>query len=135
MFDLAPTFGGCFARVGFEFVDGPVPGASLEILTGDQVSYENGLDWVIDIGTFEFYEPRQVRLTTLDGRAFDLEQGVRRLEDANGNTLSISEDGITHSSGKGVVFDRNTDGKIVSITIPAGRSMIYNYDSNGDLRI
>ncbi len=29
---LAPTVGGCFATAGYEFVDGPLPGATLEIL-------------------------------------------------------------------------------------------------------
>ncbi len=90
--DGAPTHGGCFAAARFDYVDGPLPGTTLEILGNTQVFYEYGSDEVIDANTFELYEPEDVRLTTRNGRIFelDLADGVTRLEDLNGNQLSIT---------------------------------------------
>ncbi|MCP3935868.1 MAG: RHS repeat-associated core domain-containing protein, partial [Actinomycetia bacterium] len=129
------TGGGCFATAGFDFVDGPLPGTTLEILGGTQVFYENGSDRVIDVDTLATYEPEDVRLTTRDGRIFelDLSDGVTLLEDLNGNQLSITPASITHSSGKGIVFERDAEGRITAITDPMDRSMSYGYDAAGDL--
>ncbi|MCP3937595.1 MAG: RHS repeat protein, partial [Actinomycetia bacterium] len=133
--DGTPTTGGCFATARFDFVDGPLPGTTLEILGGTQVFYENGSDQVIDADTFELYEPEDVRLTTRDGRIFELDlvDGVTRLEDLNGNQLSITPAGITHSTGKGIAFDRDGEGRIQRITDPLERAMSYGYDAAGDL--
>ncbi len=130
-----PTQGGCFAQAGFDFVDGPVPGATLAILGGTQVLYQNGGGEVVDPGSFETYEPQAVRLTTRDGRIFDLtlQQGVTRLQDPNGNQLSITANGITHSSGRAVTFDRDSQGRITKITDPEGNSLTYEYDVAGNL--
>jgi RHS repeat-associated protein len=130
-----PTQGGCFAQAGFDFVDGPVPGATLAILGGTQVLYQNGGGEVVDPGSFEIYEPQAVRLTTRDGRIFDLnlQQGVTRLQDLNGNQLSITANGITHSSGRAVTFDRDSQGRITKITDPEGNSLTYTYDAAGNL--
>ncbi|MCP3935642.1 MAG: RHS repeat protein, partial [Actinomycetia bacterium] len=129
------TGGGCFATTRFDFVDGPLPGTTLEILGQTQVFYENSSDRVIDVDTLETYEPQDVRLTTRDGRIFefDLIDGVTLVEDLNGNQLSITPAGITHSSGKGIVFDRDAEGRITAISDPMDRSMSYGYDAAGDL--
>ncbi|MCP3997777.1 MAG: RHS repeat-associated core domain-containing protein, partial [bacterium] len=129
------TGGGCRASARFDFVDGPQPGTTLEILGNDQVFYENGSDRVIDVDTLETYEPEDVRLTTRDGRIFelDLNDGVTLVEDLNGNQLSITPAGITHSSGKGIAFDHDDEGRITGITDPMDRSMSYGYDAAGDL--
>lgn len=131
----APTLGGCFAQARFDFVDGPVPGATLAILGNTEVIYQNATNYVVDSGSFEIYEPQQVRLTTRDGRIFDLhlQQGVTRLQDSNGNTLSITSTSITHSSGLSVAFQRDGLGRITSITDAEGESLTYGYDSAGDL--
>jgi fibro-slime domain-containing protein/RHS repeat-associated protein len=131
----APTIGGCFAEARFDFVDGPVPGASLSILGDTEVFWENGTDYVVDLDTFDLFEPRQVRLTTRDGRSFDLElrKGVTRLQDLNGNNLVIGSSGVTHSSGKSISFARDGAGRITSITDPMGKNLTYTYDAAGDL--
>lgn len=131
----ALTAGGCFAEAGFELIDGPVPGATLEILDGSEVFYANGTSRVVDPETQEPFEPRQVRLTTRDGRLFDLDlfQGVTRLADPNGNELTLTPEGIVHSGGQSVAFERDASGRIVRITDPAGEAMEYEYDSRGDL--
>jgi RHS repeat-associated protein len=131
----AITDGGCFAQAGFAFVDGPVPGASLDILGGTEVFYANGSSDVVDPTSFEPYEPTKVRLTTRDGRVFDLDlaQGLTRLADTNGNTLQITGTGITHSSGKSISWDRDSAGRITTLTDPLSRTVTYTYDASGDL--
>jgi len=135
--DGAPsTGGGCFARAEFEYVGGPIPGATLEILGNDQVFQETeSADRVFDVDTLEVYEPQGVRLTTRDGRVFDLDldRGVTRVEDPNGNELEIREEGIFHSAGKSVDFERDASGRITKITDPAGHDVVYDYDATGDL--
>lgn len=135
LFNLAPTLGGCFAQARFDFVDGTVPGATLQILGNTGVFYQNGTNQVIDDTTFEVYNPAQVRLLTVDGRIFDLNRtaGITRIQDQNGNQLVINSGGITHSSGKGIAFTRDGQGRITTITDPAGNPLTYTYDDAGDL--
>ncbi len=131
----AITAGGCFAQASFSFVDGPVPGATLDILGGTEVFYANGSSDVVDPESFEPYEPKNVRLTTRDGRVFDLDltQGLTRLADTNGNTLQISGTSITHSSGRSIAWSRDGAGRITTLTDPLGESIGYSYDAAGDL--
>jgi RHS repeat-associated protein len=90
---------------------------------------------VVDADTLELYEPEDVRLTTRDGRIFelDLAHGVTRLEDLNGNALTITPAGITHSSGKGIEFERDAAGRIERIADLRGNNLLYGYDEAGDL--
>ena len=136
--DTAPVVGGCFARAEFQWVDGPLPGTTLEILGNDEVIYQgdSNLDLVIDSDTLEtFVEPGEVKLTTRDGRIFhlDLETGVTHLEDLNGNAVDITVDGITHSSGVGIDFQRDSTGRIQEIVDLRGNSNVYAYDGASDL--
>ena len=127
--------GGCIADAEFEWVDGPLPGTTLEILGNTEVFYPNNSDGVLDRHTQEPFVPDDVKLTTRDGRIFhlDLQDGVTHLEDLHGNTLEITPDGITHSSGRGVEFIRGADGKIEEIIDPRGKRNVYGYDGNNDL--
>ncbi|MES1240686.1 MAG: RHS repeat-associated core domain-containing protein [Acidobacteriota bacterium] len=131
----AVTAGGCFAEAGFAFVDGPVPGATLEILGNTSVFHGNGTTGVVDAESQEPYEPDGVRLRTRDGRIFDLDlaQGLTRLADLNGNELQISASGITHSSGRSLAFTRDSRGRITDIADPLDRTIHYEYDAAGDL--
>jgi RHS repeat-associated protein len=133
--DGAVTGGGCFATARFDFVDGPLPGTTLEILGNDSVFFANGSNEVVDADTLELFEPEDVRLTTRDGRIFelDLALGVTRLEDLNGNHLTITPAGITHSSGQGIEFERDVEGRIERIVDPRGNDLLYGYDEVGDL--
>ena len=84
--------GGCTGNVEFIQVGG-VPGATLEIIGSNAVFWPNGNDYLTyDLGDPLFgtvYEPQDVRLTTLDGRVFDLNltNGLERIGDANGNSI------------------------------------------------
>ena len=127
--------GGCFANAGFEFVDGVRPDASLQVLGNSQVFYQNGFNRVLNAGDFTPYDPDQVRLTTADGRIFDLDRtdGTVRIEDRNGNSISITSSGVTHSTGKSIAFTRDGSGRITTITDPLSESITYDYDAAGDL--
>ena len=82
------------------------------------------------------YNPTQYRYTSSDGVQIVLStiDGVRSVRDRNGNTLSFTRNGISHSAGKSVVFERDELGRIVSITDPNGSRQEYGYDANDDLR-
>jgi YD repeat-containing protein len=80
-------------------------------------------------------DPRNYRLTTAEGVAYDIDQnfGVRSIHEPNGNTLTFSESGITHSSGVAISFVRDGAGRITAITTPDGQQVRYAYTSAGDL--
>ena len=59
--------------------------------------------------------------------------GVQSARDLNGNTLTFGPNGVTHSSGKGIAFVRDGQGRITQITDPNGNIQTYTYDANGDL--
>ena len=131
----ATVIGGCFADAVFEWVDGPLPGTTLEVLGTSQVFVATGSNRAVLPDTQEPFVPEDVKLTTRDGRIFhlDLADGVTHVEDLNGNFLEITPEGITHSSGKGIEFERDAEGRIVTITDPMGNSNRYTYDAAGDL--
>ncbi|MCP3994429.1 MAG: hypothetical protein GY722_05105 [bacterium] len=133
--DTSSTLGGCFGRAVFEYVDGPLPRSTLEIIGDATVFFANGSDRVVVPDTQELFEPQDVRLTTRDGRIFDLdlEAGVTRVQDLSDNELQITPAAITHSSGRQIGIARDGEGRIVSITDPAGESMSYAYNAAGDL--
>jgi RHS repeat-associated protein len=127
--------GGCQADVEFEQVDGTLPGATLEPLDGALV-LEFGANEVVDPLTLLPYDPRRVRLTTVDGRSFDFDRdagGLTRLVDSVGNEIVIGDDSITHSSGRSIAFERDALGRIERITDPRGNEIRYGYDARGDL--
>lgn len=55
------------------------------------------------------------------------------IEDRNKNKLELRYDGIISSAGRSVTFQRDMQGRIVSITDPRGNSLRYGYDAAGDL--
>jgi RHS repeat-associated protein len=133
--------GACEGVASFRFLDGTTPGATLEILGGTSVIYlRGGADEVLDMNAFlgganVVYNPQKVRLTTLDGRKIEFARtsGITRIEDLNGNALSITAGGIVHSSGESIAFLRDESGRITRITDPKGHTLNYGYDTNGDL--
>jgi RHS repeat-associated protein len=101
------------------FVNGNFPG-SVELL---------------DYNTFMAADFDDYRLTLPTGEVMLINQrtGLKQLNDANGNTLTVNSNGITHSSGKSIAFTRDALGRITQITDPNGAKLFYAYDSRGDL--
>ncbi len=135
--NVIPSVGRCDGDVDFVFVDGPLPGTTLEIVGNDRVFYLNNAinDELLDFDTFQPFEPTDVKLTTRDGRIFyvNLQTGVTRLEDLNGNTVDITPEAIIHSAGLQIEIARDAAGQIESVTDTLGRSVSYTRDASGDL--
>jgi RHS repeat-associated protein len=138
LINIAALVGGCVGTVVFEFVDGTFRDATLKVLGNDDIIYTSGntvteFDGSTDTGLV--FDPTRVRLQTVDGRIVDLDRaaGVTRIEDTNGNFLSVTPAGILHSSGKTIAFARDTSGRIRRITDPMGHALRYGYDLRGDL--
>lgn len=122
-------------------------------LTGEMVGFAERIDI-----PFACYEIPGYVLTTKDGTRYIIPKAVRSIEefgdspcgyvmekpvydppaltevrDLNNNTLTFTRDGIIHSSGKSVTFERDAMGRITRILDPMGNALRYSYDSNGDL--
>ena len=96
-------------------------------------------DGSFGVGFFGFgiggYNPTDFVLTTEDGTRYFYNQdtGLTGVEDTNGNSLTVTDDAITHSGGESIQFVRDDQGRITSIIDPDGNAIQYKYDSNGDL--
>jgi YD repeat-containing protein len=90
---------------------------------------------VTDIDDPTPYDPSQYVLILQDGRRLLIDQqaGLQSVRDLNGNELTFTRDGITHSSGKGVTFTRDGQGHVTQIVDPRGATIRYAYDAAGDL--
>ncbi|MBZ4421853.1 RHS repeat-associated core domain-containing protein [Myxococcus sp. RHSTA-1-4] len=101
------------------YVEGSIPGAAQLV----------GLD------DFQVFNPSRFQLTTEKGNVLIIDQteGVQRIIEPNGNSLTIGRNGILHSSGKSVEFERDTKGRIQRILDPNGNALTYAYDARGDL--
>ena len=56
------------------------------------------------------------------------------ITDRTDNSIRFTGDGIYHNSGRGIDFERDWEGRITSITDPAGNQLHYEYDvATGDL--
>lgn len=75
-------------------------------------------------------------LTTLDAITWTIDpnEGVAtKVVDRRGNSLTLSDSGIVSSDGRDVDFERDTQGRILTMTDPAGNVTRYRYDARGDL--
>lgn len=92
-------------------------------------------DELVDDSTLDTYDPALYRYTSPDGVQYEIHksEGVKKLIDRNGNTLTFNANGIVHSAGKSVTFTRDTQGRIAQIADPLGNVLNYTYDGNGDL--
>ncbi len=120
----------------------PEPGthAALEVMGPSDVLVETqgslpGPVRLLNQNNPDIFNSGTFRLTTAEGASYVIDQhaGVRSLRDSYGNTLTIDDGGIVHSSGQSIAFTRDAAGRITQITDPNGNAQIYSYDTNGDL--
>ncbi len=113
----------------------PLPGTTsrLEIINIPNVMVQGGQ--LYDMDNLETWNPKEFKLTTDDNYVYFLTEGVgiTQVRDPNGNTLTYGKNGILHSNGQSVLFGRDAKQRITSVTDPAGKSIQYRYDANGDL--
>jgi RHS repeat-associated protein len=127
-----------FARFAFTPMPGTrgslVPEAPLDIIVEGSIP---GPVELLDAANpeLEVYDPKVFRFTDENGIVYVIDQntGIRSVTDLNGNRLTISRDGIIHSSGKSVRFIRDAKGRIVEVTDPEGNAITYTYDANSNL--
>jgi len=88
----------------------------------------------------DLFDPTSYRITTLEGQEFTLSgapnsptSDLTAIKDLNNNTIQITRSGITHSSGKGVLFERDAQDRLAAIVDPNGGRITYQYDDRGDL--
>jgi RHS repeat-associated protein len=81
------------------------------------------------------YNPENYILTTSNGVRYHYneDQGLRKVVDRNGNTLTFDDAGIHSSGGDEVLFTRDGRGRITAITDPNGNQLHYTYNAAGDL--
>lgn len=81
------------------------------------------------------YNPSDFRLIRKDGTTYHYSQfnGLDKIADRNNNELDYRYDGIVHSSGQSVQFERDSEGRITKITDPEGKFITYVYDGAGNL--
>jgi RHS repeat-associated protein len=75
-------------------------------------------------------------LTTKDGTQYEINATTGDLEtvtDTNGNVLTYSDNAIVSSTGVQVTFERDNQGRIISVTDPLEQKVKYGYDAKGDL--
>ena len=75
-------------------------------------------------------------LRTKDGVEFEiggLTGDVESVRDRNNNTLTLTEAGLTSSTGQSITFERDPQGRITAVIDPMGEQITYDYDENGDL--
>jgi RHS repeat-associated protein len=80
----------------------------------------------------------QYELNTKDGTKYIINATTGDLEtvtDSNGNTLTYSDTEIVSSSGTKITFERDAQGRITSVTDPAGAKVVYEYDNHGDGKV
>ena len=113
----------------------PDPGVYYE-LEVDPVTLTQRSDGSFSMFLLGFnYNPEDFRLVEPSGLTWHYNQfdGIDRVTDRSGAELDFREDGIFHSSGVSVTFERDADGRITRITDPEGNAMSYAYDEQGDL--
>ncbi|MCI0397129.1 MAG: DUF6531 domain-containing protein [Chloroflexi bacterium] len=83
------------------------------------------------------YDPNLYQLTTQVGVVLVVsqEEGLQSVTDPSGNTLTFDDNGITHSNGVGITFQRDDQNRITQITDPLANVLAYSYDGNGDLAL
>ncbi len=113
----------------------PDPGVFYE-LEVDNVTLQQRSDGSFALYLLGFnYNPSKFRLIAQDGTRYHYDQfrGLEKIEDRHGNFLSYTEDGIVHSSGVAVTFERDSEGRIVRVIDPEGKAITYGYDGRGNL--
>lgn len=117
------------ATINFECVTNP----NIKLQVIDNIFDVYGMTGDIDLSVL--YDPKDFILTTEDNAKIYIsaDSGIKKIEDANGNTITITQNGYEHSDGKGVTFTRDSEGRIVTACDPNGKITSYSYDKNGDL--
>ncbi len=105
-------YGYPIGSVAMTFTNLPGTHGTLEI----DIGYINLVNWM----DFSGFNPTRFRFTSAEGDVYVIDQtaGVQSITDRNQNTLTITTNGIVHSSGASVTFLRDAQGRIREIVDP-----------------
>ncbi|MCB9525413.1 MAG: hypothetical protein H6702_18835 [Myxococcales bacterium] len=127
--------GGCEVSLSYDLVYGSIAGrATLQPLDGSFGTYLNG-QGLFTSDLSDDLDVTRALLTTPDGRKFAISKsgGVYQVADRNQNRVDIRPDGLIHSGGKSVEYERDGQGRIVRVVPPDGPAIRYEYSAAGDL--
>ena len=81
------------------------------------------------------FNPTTFQFVTQEGMTYVIDQftGLKSMTDLNGNTITVTPNGLISSTGKSIVFQRDGSNRITSIEDCAGNTMNYAYDGSGNL--
>jgi RHS repeat-associated protein len=136
-FDFAPTgdtFDNVEVKPGFKPHAGTDTTSTLKVDGDADIIY--GFDGDLNDGNDDApWTATRFDLTTADGYVFvlDTQVGLVSVTDRNGNTMTVTHDGIESSAGPGLQYIRDDQGRITDITGPTGQHLHYEYDDAGDL--
>lgn len=138
LFDLTPARGSTFfsGLTTAEFTPRSGSGTTSTLSAPDNsLFYANGSLNGGAFGSDGPYDPQRFVLTDRFGTKYTLVvgEGLRKVEDRTGASVTVSETGITSSSGPVVTIDRDAVGRIRAVTDPDGKAITYRYDTAGDL--
>jgi RHS repeat-associated protein len=138
VFDAVPVlfsqYSPTYARMEYR----PQPGtySKLEHLDVGNVYITGGVLYDENGDFNEPFNPQRYKCTFPDGTEYLLDQdqnGVTKITDANSNFVAITENTITHSTGRSITINRDSFHRITSIHDIDGRSVTYTYDPHGNL--
>uniref|UniRef100_UPI0016857BDF RHS repeat protein n=1 Tax=Oscillatoria sp. FACHB-1407 TaxID=2692847 RepID=UPI0016857BDF len=75
-------------------------------------------------------------LTTKDGTQYEIDArsgDLLKVTDLNGNSLTYTDAGVFSSTGQSITFERDAQGRIVSVQDPMQEYIRYEYNAQGDL--
>ena len=81
------------------------------------------------------FNPTTFQFVSQEGMTYVIDQftGLQSMTDLNGNTITVTPNGLISSTGKSIVFQRDGSNRITSIEDCAGNTMNYAYDGSGNL--
>ncbi|HKV29950.1 MAG TPA: RHS repeat-associated core domain-containing protein [Candidatus Dormibacteraeota bacterium] len=107
--------------------------STLEVAGDGSLSYDFAGNLV---GGSGYFNPTRFKLTTHDGRVLILDTtlGLVSETDRNGNSITVDASGVHASNGQGILFTRDSLGRITQVVGPAaGQNVTYTYSGAGDL--
>ncbi|MCP4130822.1 MAG: hypothetical protein GY754_07555, partial [bacterium] len=81
------------------------------------------------------FNPSRFSYTAVDGTVYVInsKKGIESITDTYGRTVNYNEDGISHSSGISIAFERDSSNRIETVKGPFGKEYEYRYGDDGML--
>ena len=122
-----------FMKVGVRFECETSENTTLEIIGENKMDFF-GLEGVYNHILDETYNPVDFILTKNNNKYYiNKYTGLRQIEDAKGNIITVSRNGYTLQDGTGIILKRDENGRVYELENMIGEITTYTYDEKGDL--